>query len=118
MSGHDCRSWHEPATGTAARSARCTASGTQNPGEGYHISYGTGKQEKMPLRNILMQLQKCCDQPRRFDGARLGPPYTTDYLLVKNRAAGTELARPHLLPDDPQESRNLRRKCEWEAMFV
>ena len=38
----------------------------------------------MLLQNILMQLRKCRDQRCQFDGAEPGPPYTTDYLLVKN----------------------------------
>ena len=54
------------------------------PRKDINIGNGTGKQEKMPLQNILMQLRKCCNQPHLFDGAELGPPYTTDYLLVKN----------------------------------
>ena len=66
----------------------------------------------MPLQNILMQLQKCCNQPHLFDGAELRLPYTIDYQLVENcgqrevaqagtQAAGTGLMRPHLLPYDP-----------------
>jgi len=36
---------------------------------------GAGKQEKVRLLNILMQLRKCCNHPYLFDGAEAGPPY-------------------------------------------
>ena len=54
----------------------------------------------MPLQNILMQLRKCCNQPHLSDGAELGPPYTTDYLLVKNNGKMGVLLK--LMPK-PQE---------------
>merc|ERR1711992_117803 len=50
------------------------------------IVNGAGKQEKMRLQNILMQLRKCCNHPYLFDGAEPGPPYTTDEHLVFNSA--------------------------------
>merc|ERR1719158_915031 len=50
------------------------------------IVNGAGKQEKMRLQNILMQLRKCCNHPYLFDGAEPGPPYTTDEHLVYNSA--------------------------------
>merc|ERR1719397_533564 len=50
------------------------------------IVNGAGKQEKMRLQNILMQLRKCCNHPYLFDGAEPGPPYTTDVHLVDNSA--------------------------------
>ena len=49
------------------------------------IVNGAGKQEKMRLQNILMQLRKCCNHPYLFDGAEPGPPFTTDEHLVNNR---------------------------------
>ena len=58
------------------------------------IGNGTGKQEKRPLPNILMQLRKCGNHPHLFDGAELGPPYTTDYLLVKNSGKMGVLHKP------------------------
>ena len=48
------------------------------------IVNGAGKVDRMRLLNILMQLRKCCNHPYLFDGAEPGPPYTTDYHLVKN----------------------------------
>lgn len=45
---------------------------------------GAGKQEKLRLLNILMQLRKCTNHPYLFDGAEPGPPYTTDTHLVEN----------------------------------
>ncbi|KNC53652.1 chromatin-remodelling complex ATPase ISWI2 [Thecamonas trahens ATCC 50062] len=39
---------------------------------------------KTRLLNIIMQLRKCCNHPYLFEGAEPGPPYTTDYHLVKN----------------------------------
>jgi len=50
------------------------------------IVNGAGKQEKMRLQNILMQLRKCVNHPYLFDGAEPGPPYTTDEHLVQNSA--------------------------------
>ena len=50
------------------------------------IVNGAGKQEKMRLQNILMQLRKCCNHPYLFDGAEPGPPYTTDEHIVQNCA--------------------------------
>merc|ERR1719447_1636429 len=50
------------------------------------IVNGAGKQEKMRLQNILMQLRKCTNHPYLFDGAEPGPPYTTDEHLVNNSA--------------------------------
>merc|ERR1719234_1753104 len=50
------------------------------------IVNGAGKQEKMRLQNILMQLRKCCNHPYLFDGAEPGPPYTTDEHLIQNSA--------------------------------
>ena len=54
----------------------------------------------MPLQNILMQLQKCCNQPHLFDGAELGPPYTIDYQLAEY--SGQRVVLHKLLPK-PQE---------------
>jgi SWI/SNF-related matrix-associated actin-dependent regulator of chromatin subfamily A member 5 len=48
------------------------------------IVNGAGRNDKMRLLNILMQLRKCCNHPYLFDGAEPGPPYTTDYHLVEN----------------------------------
>ena len=48
------------------------------------IVNGAGKVDKMRLLNILMQLRKCCNHPYLFDGAEPGPPYTTDYHLIRN----------------------------------
>merc|ERR1719189_942472 len=50
------------------------------------IVNGAGKQEKMRLQNILMQLRKCCNHPYLFDGAEPGPPYTTDEHIFQNSA--------------------------------
>ena len=50
------------------------------------IVNGAGKQEKMRLQNILMQLRKCTNHPYLFDGAEPGPPYTTDEHLIQNSA--------------------------------
>uniref|UniRef100_A0A2K5CPX3 SNF2 related chromatin remodeling ATPase 1 n=1 Tax=Aotus nancymaae TaxID=37293 RepID=A0A2K5CPX3_AOTNA len=44
----------------------------------------SGKMDKMRLLNILMQLRKCCNHPYLFDGAKPGPPYTTDEHIVSN----------------------------------
>lgn len=44
---------------------------------------GAGKQEKLALLNILMQLRKNCNHPYLFDGAEPGPPYDNE-LLVGN----------------------------------
>ncbi|XP_037087225.1 SWI/SNF-related matrix-associated actin-dependent regulator of chromatin subfamily A member 5-like [Pollicipes pollicipes] len=60
------------------------------------IVNGAGKQEKMRLQNILMQLRKCCNHPYLFDGAEPGPPYTTDYHLVEN--SGKMVVLHKLLP--------------------
>lgn len=43
-----------------------------------------GREGKMRLLNIVMQLRKCCNHPYLFDGAEPGPPYTTDEHLVFN----------------------------------
>jgi len=48
------------------------------------IINGAGKQEKLRLLNILMQLRKCTNHPYLFDGAEPGPPFTTDKHLVDN----------------------------------
>lgn len=43
-----------------------------------------GREGKMRLLNIVMQLRKCCNHPYLFDGAEPGPPYTTDEHLIFN----------------------------------
>ena len=48
------------------------------------INSSTKGTSKTRLLNIVMQLRKCCNHPYLFEGAEPGPPYTTDYHLVKN----------------------------------
>lgn len=65
-----------------------------------------GKQDKLRLLNILMQLRKCANHPYLFDGAEPGPPYTTDMHLVEN--SGKMVILDKLLPRlKEQESRVL-----------
>ena len=68
-------------------------------GKDIDIGNGTGKR-KMQLQNVLMQLRKCCNHPHLFDGAELGPPCTTDYLLVKNSG---KMGILHKLMPKPQK---------------
>ena len=41
-----------------------------------------GRESRMRMLNILMQLRKCCNHPYLFDGAEPGPPYTTGEHLI------------------------------------
>lgn len=45
---------------------------------------GAGRDGKMRLLNVVMQLRKCCNHPYLFEGAEPGPPFTTDEHLVQN----------------------------------
>jgi len=45
---------------------------------------GPGKETRVRLLNILMQLRKCCNHPYLFQGAEPGPPYTTGEHLINN----------------------------------
>ena len=45
---------------------------------------GPGKESRVRLLNILMQLRKCCNHPYLFEGAEPGPPYTTGEHLIEN----------------------------------
>ena len=45
---------------------------------------GAGKESRVRLLNILMQLRKCCNHPYLFQGAEPGPPYSTGEHLIEN----------------------------------
>lgn len=43
-----------------------------------------GREGKVRLLNVVMQLRKCANHPYLFEGAEPGPPYTTDQHLLDN----------------------------------
>lgn len=45
---------------------------------------GPGKESRVRLLNILMQLRKCCNHPYLFQGAEPGPPYINGEHLINN----------------------------------
>ena len=45
-----------------------------------------GRESRMRMLNVLMQLRKCCNHPYLFDGVEPGPPYTTGEHLIEASA--------------------------------
>ena len=93
---------------------------------------GAGRQGKMQLLNILMQLRKCCNHPYLFDGAEPGglslspphpftlsplpgPPYTTDIHIVEN--SGKMMVLDKLLPRLKEEGHRVLIFCQMTRML-
>jgi superfamily II DNA or RNA helicase len=55
-----------------------------------------GRESKLRLMNIAMQLRKLANHPYLFDGAEPGPPFTTDVHLIQN--SGKLVVLDKLLP--------------------
>jgi SNF2 family DNA or RNA helicase len=76
---------------------------------------GAGRQGKMQLLNILMQLRKCCNHPYLFDGAEPGPPYTTDFHIAEN--SGKMMVIHKLLPRLKEEGHRVLIFCQMTRML-
>ncbi|XP_041358454.1 SWI/SNF-related matrix-associated actin-dependent regulator of chromatin subfamily A member 5-like [Gigantopelta aegis] len=79
------------------------------------IVNGAGKQDKMRLLNILMQLRKCSNHPYLFDGAEPGPPYTTDMHLITN--SGKMVVLDKLLPKLKIQDSRVLIFCQMTRMM-